>query len=351
MSYVLSNGVALPLPRGYLTGGSVDQGVDYAAPGGTPLYAMGDGVIIGAGISGFGPNAPILKITSGPLKGMVIYYGHAGANSVHVGQHVRAGQQISQVGYGIVGISTGPHLEVGFYPPGSMGAGSRMLSLINSLLGQHSSGRVWGTKMAKAATVRTAVDRASSSRSSSTPANTVRVSDTSQSSPASSARASTASSGSSSNGAAAPTTSAPKPDATAPTPAASSAAAPATPDAQTTPAASSSAPAASSSAPADTSSTPAATSSSAPAGASSAPADASSAPAGDEQHPGRHEQHPGRHEQHPGRHEQHPVELGRVRQLVGTRTGGIDRAERRQHEHRVKRLEQPGEQRAVLDDE
>ena len=103
VSYVLSNGVALPLPRGYLTGGSVDQGVDYAAPGGTPLYAMGDGVIIGAGISGFGPNAPILKITSGPLKGMVIYYGHAGANSVHVGQHVRAGQQISQVGTGSSG--------------------------------------------------------------------------------------------------------------------------------------------------------------------------------------------------------------------------------------------------------
>ena len=190
VSYVLSNGVALPLPRGYLTGGSVDQGVDYAAPGGTPLYAMGDGVIIGAGISGFGPNAPILKITSGPLKGMVIYYGHAGANSVHVGQHVTAGQQISQVGYGIVGISTGPHLEVGFYPPGAMGAGSKMLSLINSLLGQHSSGRVWGTKMAKAVTVKTAVDHASVARSTSTPASTVRVSDTSQSTPASTAHSS-----------------------------------------------------------------------------------------------------------------------------------------------------------------
>ena len=266
VSYVLSNGVALPLPRGYLTGGSVDQGVDYAAPGGTPLYAMGDGVIIGAGISGFGPNAPILKITSGPLKGMEIYYGHAGGNSVHVGQHVRAGQQISQVGYGIVGISTGPHLEVGFYPPGAMGAGSRMLSLINSLLGQHSSGRAWGTKMAKASTVKTAVDRASTARSTSTHASTVRVSDTSSPTAPSSTPARAASTGSSSGGAPSPS-----PSAT-------------TPDAQTAPAASaapsaSAAPADTASARADTSSAPADTgSSSAPAdtGSSSAPADTGS---------------------------------------------------------------------------
>src|SRR5919201_1549615 len=102
---------------------------------------MGDGIIIGEGIGGFGPNAPILEITSGPLKGLQIYYGHAGPDLVRVGQRVRAGQQISEVGYGIVGISTGPHLEIGFYPPGPMGSGSRMLALINSLLSQHSTRR------------------------------------------------------------------------------------------------------------------------------------------------------------------------------------------------------------------
>ena len=146
-TYVLSNGVALPLPRQYITNGSVDQGVDYAAPGGTPLYAMGEGVIIGEGISGFGPNAPILQITSGPLKGMEVYYGHAGPDLVQVGQHVTAGQQISEVGYGIVGISTGPHLEIGFYPPGPMGAGSRMLSVINSLMSQHPAAHAAATRM------------------------------------------------------------------------------------------------------------------------------------------------------------------------------------------------------------
>ncbi len=124
-TYVLTNGVALPLPRQYIVNGSVDQGVDYSAPGGTPEYAMGDGVIIGEGISGFGPNAPILKITDGPLAGLEVYYGHAGSDLVKIGQHVKAGQQITEVGYGIVGISTGPHLEIGFYPPGPMGAGSR----------------------------------------------------------------------------------------------------------------------------------------------------------------------------------------------------------------------------------
>ncbi|HSO98881.1 MAG TPA: M23 family metallopeptidase, partial [Solirubrobacteraceae bacterium] len=159
---MLANGVALPMPRGYIVGAYVDQGVDYSAPGGTPLYAMGDGVIIGEGISGFGPNAPILQITSGPLKGLEVYYGHAGSDLVSVGQHVSAGQQISHVGYGIVGISTGPHLEIGFYPPGPRGSGSKMLGVINALLHQHPTGRVWG---ATASATRVSADLGATSSS------------------------------------------------------------------------------------------------------------------------------------------------------------------------------------------
>jgi hypothetical protein len=127
-------GAALPLPLKYLRGGSVDQGVDYSAPGGTPLYAMGSGTIIQEGISGFGPNAPVLQITSGPLAGRTVYYGHAGPDLVPVGAHVVQGQQISIVGYGIVGISTGPHLEIGFVPLGHPGAGRSMLDYINAIL-------------------------------------------------------------------------------------------------------------------------------------------------------------------------------------------------------------------------
>ena len=134
------SGAGLPLPLQYLRGGTVDQGVDYAAPGGTPLYAMGPGVIVREGMSGFGPGTPVLQITSGPLAGKTVYYGHAGPDLVPVGAHVVQGQQISSVGYGIVGFSTGPHLEVGFYPPGGNGSGQAMLNYIDGLVG-HSTHR------------------------------------------------------------------------------------------------------------------------------------------------------------------------------------------------------------------
>jgi murein DD-endopeptidase MepM/ murein hydrolase activator NlpD len=130
----------LPLPLQYLQHGTVDQGVDYAAPGGTPLFAMGPGTIVRAGIGGFGPNAPVLHIASGPLAGRAVYYGHAGPNLVAVGARVAQGQQISIVGNGRVGISTGPHLEVGFYPPGPDGAGQAMLRHINSVVGHSTDG-------------------------------------------------------------------------------------------------------------------------------------------------------------------------------------------------------------------
>jgi murein DD-endopeptidase MepM/ murein hydrolase activator NlpD len=133
-----SSGAAMPLPDQWLHRSSVDQGVDYPAPGGTPLCAMGDGTIIREGLGGFGPDAPTLYITSGPLAGRTVYYGHSGPDLVPVGAHVSNGQQISSVGFGMVGISTGPHLEIGFYPPGSFGAGQSMLNYIDSQLGRSS---------------------------------------------------------------------------------------------------------------------------------------------------------------------------------------------------------------------
>jgi murein DD-endopeptidase MepM/ murein hydrolase activator NlpD len=134
-----TGGGGLPLPVQYLKNGTVDDGVDYTAPGGTPEFAMGPGVIIREGIGGFGPNAPVLQITGGPLAGRAVYYGHAGPDLVPVGASVAQGQQITIVGYGIVGESTGPHLEVGFYPVGPNGAGRPMLEYINSVVG-HSTG-------------------------------------------------------------------------------------------------------------------------------------------------------------------------------------------------------------------
>ena len=82
-------------------------GVDYAAPMGTPVWAVADGTVVSCGWnSGFGKQV-ILRHRNGYMT----YYGHLS----RYGRGIRVGKAVKQkqvIGYvGSTGLSTGPHLD------------------------------------------------------------------------------------------------------------------------------------------------------------------------------------------------------------------------------------------------
>ncbi len=82
-------------------------GVDYAAPAGTPVYALGDGVVQKAYYTRGGGNFVRIKHNSVYSTGYLHLRGFA--KGIHAGVRVKQGQIIGYVGS--TGLSTGPHLD------------------------------------------------------------------------------------------------------------------------------------------------------------------------------------------------------------------------------------------------
>ncbi len=82
-------------------------GVDYAAPSGTPVHALGDGTVIKRLFTKGGGN--YIKIKHNSVYSTGYMHLKSFAKGIHVGSRVKQGQVIGFVG--MTGLATGPHLD------------------------------------------------------------------------------------------------------------------------------------------------------------------------------------------------------------------------------------------------
>ena len=87
-------------------------GLDFAAPSGTPIMSVANGVVTSAGYEGAYGNQTVVTLEDGTE----IWYNHQTSYTVSVGDNVIAGQVIGYVGS--TGNSTGPHLHLEVRPGG-----------------------------------------------------------------------------------------------------------------------------------------------------------------------------------------------------------------------------------------
>ena len=90
-------------------------GVDYAAPTGTPVMSIGDGVVTSVKYEGAGGNT--VRITHNSVYKTAYLHLSKYAKGLKVGQRVRQGEVIGYVGS--TGRSTGPHLDFRVWKNGS----------------------------------------------------------------------------------------------------------------------------------------------------------------------------------------------------------------------------------------
>jgi murein DD-endopeptidase MepM/ murein hydrolase activator NlpD len=81
------------------------EGIDISAPEGTAVYAAEAGTVVysGSGLSGYG-NLVVIKSNA-----LLTIYAHNDRNLVSVGDRVKRGEQVAEVG--ATGHATGPHLH------------------------------------------------------------------------------------------------------------------------------------------------------------------------------------------------------------------------------------------------
>ncbi|MCD6566317.1 MAG: peptidoglycan DD-metalloendopeptidase family protein [Bacteroidales bacterium] len=91
------------------------HGVDYAAPVGTPVHAIGDGKIIKTGY--FGGAGRMVKIRHNSVYTTAYMHLSRYGKGVKSGKYVKQGDIIGYVGSS--GLSTGPHLDFRFYKYGT----------------------------------------------------------------------------------------------------------------------------------------------------------------------------------------------------------------------------------------
>jgi murein DD-endopeptidase MepM/ murein hydrolase activator NlpD len=113
-------GFRKPVPDGMMIVGggwrSDHKGLDIRLPQGTPIFAIGDGMVLNASATPFG-DMGIYAAISHP-SGVVSRYLHFSQLDVSPGQMVSAGQQIGLSGN--TGLSAGPHLHIDLKVPSSI---------------------------------------------------------------------------------------------------------------------------------------------------------------------------------------------------------------------------------------
>ena len=90
-------------------------GVDYAAPVGTPVLAIGDGKVISAGTEN--GSGKMVRIVHNSVFSTAYLHLSRFGSGIHAGAFVKQGDIIGYVGSS--GLSTGPHLDFRFYQNGS----------------------------------------------------------------------------------------------------------------------------------------------------------------------------------------------------------------------------------------